>query len=148
MLQTVSTLAPAGVLMCAWAPLVLRLSCVVLSSDAIWHIGPAGRLHACKTHNPDRLKALSSYVDGMYGELDKLARKSPREEIPDLALTRVNRAIRDAKAVMTGFDEYVPDLAELVAAGDNPEVRDAVLVLGEIKTALERVRVKSLTGYR
>src|SRR5450759_635920 len=88
----------------------------------------------------DRWKALSSFTDGIYDEFDKLAKKSPREGLSDLAVTRVNRAIRDAKALMTGFDEYVGDLAEFVPAGENPEVRDAVLVLAEIKTALERVR--------
>ena len=48
----------------------------------------------------DRLKAVSSYVDGMYDELDKLAKKAPREEISDLALTRVNRAIRGCRQTL------------------------------------------------
>ena len=96
----------------------------------------------------DRWTALVSFVDGLYDEMDKLAKKAPREGLSDLAMARVNRAIRDAKGLMARFDEYAADLAEFVAAGENPEVRDAVLVLGEIKTALARVRVKYQLSYR
>jgi hypothetical protein len=99
---------------------------------------------------PDKEKwrGLDSFVQGLYAEMDKLAKKSPREPISDLAMTRVNRAIRDAKALMKGYDEFSDDLAEFVPAGDNPEVRDAVLVLGEISAGLERLRVRYQLGYR
>jgi hypothetical protein len=99
---------------------------------------------AAKAQKPDRARhiALSSYVDGLYVEVDKVAKKSPRDELSDLAVQRVNRAIRDAKSILDGFDEYVSDLAEFVPAGDNPEARDAVLVLSEIKAALSRTYAK------
>lgn len=84
--------------------------------------------------------ALTSYSEALYEEMDKLAKKSPREPVSDLALTRVNRAIRDARDLLGAYDTYVADMAEFVAAGENPEVRDAVLVLSEIKAALLRAR--------
>jgi hypothetical protein len=57
----------------------------------------------------------------------------------DLATERVNRAIRDAKKLLTE-DRYLADLHEFVPAGDNPEVRDALLVLREIKEAAYRAQ--------
>jgi hypothetical protein len=103
-----------------------------------------------KSGSPDkaRWEALFSYADGLYTEMDKLARKAPRESISDLAMTRVNRAIKEARAIAGPFDVYASDLAEFVAAGENAEVRDAVLVLGEIRSALERIRVTHQLGYR
>lgn len=100
----------------------------------------AGTTRKTKASRPDpyKWKTLTSYVENLYDEMDKLSRKSPKELASDLAVKHVNRAIRDAKALLTGFDEYVGDLAEFVAAGENPEVRDLVLVLGEIKGALSR----------
>jgi hypothetical protein len=90
----------------------------------------------------ERRRALSSFVGALYDEMDKLAKKSPREALSDLAMARVNRAVRDAKEIIGAFDPYVGDVSEFVAAGDNPEARDAVLVLAEIRAALHRVQVK------
>lgn len=87
-------------------------------------------------------KALTSFVGALYEEMDKLAKKSPREPVSDLAMSRINRAIRDTRSLLGPHDAYVSDLAEFVAAGENAEVRDAVLVLSEIKAALERARIK------
>ena len=43
---------------------------------------------------------------------------------------------------MAEYDPYVPELDEFVPAGENPEVRDAVLILREILDALDRVYKK------
>lgn len=82
---------------------------------------------------------LTSFTEGLYEELDKLAKKAPSSPLSDLATQRVNRAIRDAKELMASYDPYIAELAEFVPAGENPEVRDAVLVLKEIRQALERL---------
>jgi hypothetical protein len=71
--------------------------------------------------------------------MDKLAKKAPSSKLSDLATTRINRAIRDANALMADHDRYADDLVEFVPAGDNPETRDAVLVLKEILDGLERL---------
>jgi hypothetical protein len=93
------------------------------------------------TPTKDDWKRLTSFADAIYEEMDKLAKKSPREPMSDLAMNRVNRAIRDTKKLLGAWDDYVDDIAEFVAAGDNAEVRDAVLVLAEIRAALERARI-------
>jgi hypothetical protein len=81
---------------------------------------------------------LQSFVDGLYDEMDKLSKKAPSALLSDLATARVNRAIADAREIFEGSDRYVADLREFVAAGLNPEVRDALLVLREIRQALDR----------
>ncbi len=95
---------------------------------------------------PDELREawsrLHSFVAGLYGEMDKLSKKAPGAAVSDLALERVNRAINAAKALMDKEDEFISDLTVFVAAGSNPEVRDALLVLGEIRSGLERFRKK------
>lgn len=82
---------------------------------------------------------LQSFAGTLYEEMDKLAKKAPASRLSDLATERVNRAIREAKELMSQHDPYMADIAEFVPAGDNPEVRDAVLVLGEIRSALKRL---------
>ncbi len=83
--------------------------------------------------------ALRSFTKGLYDEIDKLAKKAPSSQLSDLATQRVNRSIAESKMLMAIHDPYVADLSEFVPAGENPEVRDAVLVLREILEAIDRV---------
>ena len=90
----------------------------------------------------------TSVINSFYVELDKLSKKAPASPLSDLATQRVNRAIRDAKALMGAWDPYMADLAEFVPAGVNPEVRDALLVVAEIRSGLERLRSSFKLGDR
>ncbi len=85
-----------------------------------------------------RWTEIESFVEGLYEELDKLCKKAPAGSLSDLATDRVNRAVRDTVGFLGEYDGYVRDLREFVPAGSNPEVRDAVLVLREIRQALSR----------
>jgi hypothetical protein len=88
----------------------------------------------------DELTVLSNYVHGLYEELDKLAKKSPSMAVSDFALARINRALREGRDLLKPYDRYANDIAEFVPAGDNPEVRDAVMALREEMQAIGRVR--------
>lgn len=92
--------------------------------------------------DPEEWYSLDSFVDGLYEEMDKLARKAPGVPLSDLATQHVNKAIKQAKALGAGHDEYIAGLAEFVPAGDNPQVRDAVLVLKEIQKGLARLNAR------
>src|SRR4051812_37773674 len=83
--------------------------------------------------DPTNLARLSSFADGLYEEMDKLSKKAPSATVSDLALGRINRAIKDMRDLLAAHDPYVAEIKEFVAAGTNPEVRDAVLVLQEIR---------------
>jgi hypothetical protein len=80
---------------------------------------------------------LSSVSKGLYDELDKLSKKAPAEPVTDLVLTQVNDVIREIKELAKD-DLYVQRLNEFVAAGDNPEHRDVVVVLRQLRQGLER----------
>jgi len=84
-----------------------------------------------------QLALLQSVSEGLYEEVDKLSKKAPAESLTDLALTQVNDVIRETKELITE-DLYIQRLNEFVAAGDNPEHRDAVIVLRQIRQGLER----------
>jgi hypothetical protein len=56
-----------------------------------------------------------------------------------LAKDRVNRAIRDARSLMAGHDDYIADLREFDVKDKYDQVRDGVLVLREIKQGLTRL---------
>jgi hypothetical protein len=96
--------------------------------------------------------AIRSSVNSLYEEMDKLEKKAPSSPLSELATNRVNRAIRQAKGLMAEFDPYMAELDEFVPAGENPEVRDAVLILGEIKAGLNRLgsvyRLSAQIGHR
>lgn len=88
----------------------------------------------------DKLKqvaVLDSVSRGLYEEIDKLSRKAPAEALTDLALSQANDVIRETKQLLDE-DPYVTRLNEFVPAGDNPEHRDAVVVLRQIRQGLER----------
>jgi len=90
----------------------------------------------------DKLKQVSvldSVSLGLYDEIDKLSRKAPAEALTDLALSQANDVIRETKQLLDE-DSYVTRLNEFVPAGDNPEHRDAVIVLRQIRQGLERSR--------
>lgn len=80
---------------------------------------------------------LSSVVEGLYTEIDKLTKKAPAEAVTDLALNQINDVIRDVKQLIRD-DPYIQKLMEFVPAGDNPELRDALLVLGQVGQGLKR----------
>jgi hypothetical protein len=84
-----------------------------------------------------KLGLLESVSLGLYEELDKLAKKAGAEEVTDLVLEQVNDVIREAKQLLTD-DSYVQRYNEFVAAGNNPQHRDVVVVLRQIRQGLER----------
>jgi hypothetical protein len=84
-----------------------------------------------------KLDLLQSVSLGLYDELDKLAKKAGADLVTDLALEQVNDFIRDSKTLLVE-DAYVQRQKEFVAAGDNPQHRDAVVVMRQLRQGLER----------
>lgn len=84
-----------------------------------------------------RYALLSSVSHGLYEEIDKLTKKAPAEPVTDLILSQVNDVIREVKE-LAADDPYVQRLNEFVAAGDNPEQRDVVVVLRQLRQGLAR----------
>ena len=64
-----------------------------------------------------RLDLLQSVSAGLYEELDKLAKKSPADEISPLGLEHVNELIRDAKE-LSPADLYMQRCKVFVPAGE------------------------------
>lgn len=84
---------------------------------------------------------LVSEVTGLYDELDKLAKKAPNEPVTKLQLKILNSFIRKAKHLLSG-DTIIDEVEVFVSAGDEPEYRDAVTVLRQIRQGLERFEAK------
>ena len=85
-----------------------------------------------------QLDLLQSVSFGLYDEIDKLAKKAGADQVTDLALEQVNDFIRDAK-VLLSEDPYAQRQKEFVAAGDNPQHRDVVVVMRQLRQGLERL---------
>lgn len=83
------------------------------------------------------LDLLQSVSAGLYEEIDKLAKKSPADEISILALEQVNDLIRESKE-LSPDDLYMKRYKVFVAAGDNPQHRDVVLLLRQVRQGLDR----------
>ena len=82
---------------------------------------------------------LQSEIAGLYDEMDKLAKKAPNEPVTNLQLKIVNSFIRKAKLLLTG-DNIIDEVEIFVSAGDNPEYRDVVTVLRQVRQGLERFK--------
>lgn len=80
---------------------------------------------------------LSSVLEGLYEEIDKQCKKAPGELITDLGLEQVNDIIKAIKELAKD-DAYVQKQKEFVAAGDNPQLRDVIIVLKQLAQGLER----------
>jgi hypothetical protein len=93
-----------------------------------------------------KLSLLTSVAVGLYEETDKLSKKAPAERVTDLMLEQVNDVIRETKELITD-DTYVQRLNEFVAAGDNPELRDVLVVLRQLRQGMQRYE-QGLSGFQ
>lgn len=84
-----------------------------------------------------KLALLESVSLGLYEEIDKLAKKAGAEEVTPLVLDQVNDVIRETKELVLD-DPYVKRYHEFVPAGTNPQHRDVVLVLRQVRQGLDR----------
>ena len=84
-----------------------------------------------------KVDLLQSVSLGLYDEMDKLAKKAGADEVTDLALEQANDFIRDARTLMAE-DPYVQRCKEFVPAGNNPQHRDVVVVMRQLRQGLER----------
>jgi len=92
---------------------------------------------------------LENYVSGIYDEIAKLSTKWPTQPVSTLALEKTNRAIRSARELLAGEkDEYLDEINELISAGDNPEARDVVMALRQVKDALVRMENRHRRAWR
>ncbi len=82
-------------------------------------------------------RLLASVTEGLYIEIEKLTKKAPAEQITELALGQINDVIKDTRELIQN-DSYIQKLQVFVSAGDPPELRDALIVLRQIKQGLER----------
>jgi len=85
---------------------------------------------------------LESELEGLYDEMDKLAKKAPTETVTNLQLKVVNSFVQKAKKLLSE-DTIIDEVTVFVAAGDNPEYRDIVTVLRQIRQGLKRFRLSS-----
>lgn len=84
-------------------------------------------------------KKLVSVVNALYLEVDKLAKKWPEAPTTQLYVDKTNQAIKAVKELMRDEkDEFIEELQIFIPAGDLPEHRDVLLILGQIKAALDR----------
>jgi hypothetical protein len=87
----------------------------------------------------NQLKLLESVSLGLYSEIDKLSKKAPAELVTDLVLSQMNEVIKDTKELVID-DPYVQRLQAFVAAGDNPQHRDAVVMMRQVRQGLDRFK--------
>ena len=80
---------------------------------------------------------LDSVLKGLYDEVEKMTKKAPADEITELGLGRVNDLLKRAKDLLKG-DPFIDSIDPFVAAGENPEHRDVLLILREIRQGMGR----------
>jgi hypothetical protein len=96
-----------------------------------------GQRNNLRTKQKKQLELLTSAAKGHYEEMDKLSKKAPAEKVTDLALGEINYTIEETKKLLSD-DVFIQRFNVFVAAGDNPELRDVVLVLRQLLQGLAR----------
>lgn len=82
---------------------------------------------------------LDSVSEGLYEELDKLSKKSPIEPVTNLIVEEVNEVIKGIKDIIK-TDLFIERLKQFVAAGDNPETRDVLIILKNVRQGIKRYK--------
>jgi len=82
---------------------------------------------------------LESEVEGLYEEMDKLAKKSAVDAVTELQLKAINSLITKSKQLLSD-DVIIGEVMPFVPAGDNPEYRDVVTVLRQLLQGLQRFK--------
>lgn len=80
---------------------------------------------------------VDSVSEGLYEELDKLSKKSPIEPVTNLIVEEVNEVIKRIKDIIK-TDLFIERLKQFVAAGDNPETRDVLIILKNVRQGIKR----------
>lgn len=91
--------------------------------------------------NKNSYQLVDSELQGIYDEIDKLCKKAPNEPVTTLQLGIVNRLIEKIKRLFEA-DKILKEISIFVAAGDNPEYRDVLTVLRQLRQALNRFEQK------
>lgn len=99
------------------------------------------RIREARGYQRKQLDLLESVSKGLYDEIDKLSKKAPSERVTDILLEDINEVIKDTKDLVEG-DRYIQRIKQFVAAGDNPEHRDAIVVMKNIRQGLDRFKTK------
>jgi len=87
------------------------------------------------------LARVESATQALYTEIDKLAKKSPRDPVTQLMVNSTNRAIEGLKTLLGDRkDEFSEQIVPLIPAGDLPETRDVLVILGQMRAALTRFK--------
>ncbi len=82
---------------------------------------------------------LDSVSEGLYEELDKLSKKSPIEPVTNLIVEEVNEVIIGVKNIIKD-DPFIDRIKQFVAAGDNPETRDVLIILKNVRQGVIRYK--------
>jgi hypothetical protein len=93
---------------------------------------------------------LESRVNGLYVEMDKLAKKAPTLPSTVLIVEKTNRSITAVKEFVSGpvqdflgqDDPFLSEIDPFVPAGDQPEHRDVLVTLRDLLNILARVQTK------
>lgn len=96
--------------------------------------------------NKIKWEQISSELDGLYEELDKIYKKAPEEPISDLTVENINQLIKDTKDIIID-DPYIERIKSFVPAGDNPEYRDAIIILKQLRKGLDRFKKGYMPRY-
>ena len=97
-------------------------------------------LKSCQSSNltnGEKFEVLDSTSEGMYEEIEMLTKKKPVDLATELMVEQINDIIKDIKELITD-DAYIEKLEIFVAAGDQPEFRDVLFVLRQLRQGMER----------
>jgi hypothetical protein len=91
---------------------------------------------------------LASVVSGLYDEVHKLTLKWPTMEATPFLVDKTNQSVtavrqligESMKDALGHEDEFAEGIEPIITAGDQPEYRDMLLRLRELKQALERAQ--------
>jgi hypothetical protein len=83
---------------------------------------------------------LRPLIDGLYRDLTVLAGRKQEAPLSKAKITMMNKLLNDAKMLLA--DEPTCNYLELLDEQAIPNNADALLILGQYKTALERFQAK------
>ncbi len=97
----------------------------------------------------DGYRQVHSQASAFHKEIGKFAIKWPGGPAPTLGIDRTNRVVRETRELLKGEgDVFVPDINELIEAGESVPYQDVFLTLTDALAALERFKLKYWKQWR
>jgi hypothetical protein len=82
-------------------------------------------------------RELATYLDAIYVEIEKLAKKKPTDRITPLVARKINHIIVKVRGQVSG-DDFLDAIETLTTEGEEVRLDETLIILGELRSIMDK----------